>query len=237
MFRMIGQITLFPFDFEVSGWMFCDGRQLDIGNNDLLFSLIGTTFGGDGETTFAVPDLRATAPKGCNYSISLTGVYMENYYQGVVGETILTVIPKNPQNMVECAGQSLSTSQYRLLQTYMGTRFGGDANNFKLPDLRAKAPDKYRYMMVAAGSDPNFPSSDSAYVGEPLLLPFDARFEGLHLCDGTLLPAAQNMALSRLLGNRFGGDSQHFALPDLRAAAPPKFNYYIFPKGIFPPRG
>ena len=54
----IGQIQPFGFNFAPRGWAFCDGQLLAISSNTALFSLIGTTFGGDGRTTFALPDLR-----------------------------------------------------------------------------------------------------------------------------------------------------------------------------------
>ena len=54
----IGDIRLFAGNFAPQGWMFCNGALLSISENDALFALIGTTYGGDGQTTFAVPDLR-----------------------------------------------------------------------------------------------------------------------------------------------------------------------------------
>jgi microcystin-dependent protein len=54
----LGEIRLFPYDFAPVGWAPCDGRLLSIALNSALFSLLGTTYGGDGKTTFALPDLR-----------------------------------------------------------------------------------------------------------------------------------------------------------------------------------
>lgn len=56
--RYIGQITLFPYDFAPVGWAFCEGQLVPISQNETLFNLIGTTYGGDGQNTFALPDLR-----------------------------------------------------------------------------------------------------------------------------------------------------------------------------------
>lgn len=58
----IGQIILFGGNFAPSGWAFCDGQLLPISQNTALFSILGTIYGGDGETTFALPDLRGRAP-------------------------------------------------------------------------------------------------------------------------------------------------------------------------------
>jgi microcystin-dependent protein len=54
----IGQIMMVGFNFAPRGWAFCDGQLLPISQNQALFSLLGTTYGGDGHTTFALPDLR-----------------------------------------------------------------------------------------------------------------------------------------------------------------------------------
>jgi microcystin-dependent protein len=58
----VGEIRMFAGNFEPQGWAFCDGRLLPIAENDVLFYLLGTTYGGDGQTTFALPDLRGRVP-------------------------------------------------------------------------------------------------------------------------------------------------------------------------------
>ena len=60
----LGQIILFAGNFAPRGWAFCDGNLLPISNYQALFSLLGTTYGGDGRTTFALPDLRSRVPRG-----------------------------------------------------------------------------------------------------------------------------------------------------------------------------
>lgn len=58
----IGEISMFAGNFPPAGWAFCEGQILSIFSNTALFSLLGTTYGGDGETTFALPDLRGRVP-------------------------------------------------------------------------------------------------------------------------------------------------------------------------------
>lgn len=58
----IGEIRMFAGNFAPADWHFCDGSILPISENDALFALIGTTYGGDGQTTFAIPDLRGRLP-------------------------------------------------------------------------------------------------------------------------------------------------------------------------------
>lgn len=57
----IGEIRMFGGNFAPAGWAFCDGSLIPISENDTLFNLIGTTYGGDGQNTFALPDLRGRA--------------------------------------------------------------------------------------------------------------------------------------------------------------------------------
>src|SRR5438874_6748871 len=72
----VGEIRLFAGNFAPAGWMFCNGAPLPISENDVLFQLIGTTYGGDGETTFNLPDLQGRVPvhmgtgnSGTNYQM------------------------------------------------------------------------------------------------------------------------------------------------------------------------
>ena len=58
----VGEIRLFPYTFAPNGWFDCDGRLLSIAEYEVLFTLLGTTYGGDGATTFALPDLRGRVP-------------------------------------------------------------------------------------------------------------------------------------------------------------------------------
>lgn len=71
----IGQIIILPFNFAPSGFALCEGQILPIAQYQALFTLIGTTFGGDGKTTFALPNYKGLAPTGSNYFIALEGIY------------------------------------------------------------------------------------------------------------------------------------------------------------------
>ena len=58
----VAEIRIFPFNFPPKGWAFCDGQLMPLSQNTALFSLLGTTYGGDGKSTFALPDLQGSAP-------------------------------------------------------------------------------------------------------------------------------------------------------------------------------
>lgn len=76
----VGEIRMFGGNFAPAGWMFCDGQTLPISENEVLFQLIGTTYGGDGESTFQLPNLQSrvpihfgTAKSGTTYQLAQTG--------------------------------------------------------------------------------------------------------------------------------------------------------------------
>src|SRR6476469_6726345 len=58
----VAEIRIFPFNFAPKGWAFCDGQILPLSQNTALFSLLGTTYGGDGRTNFALPNLQGRTP-------------------------------------------------------------------------------------------------------------------------------------------------------------------------------
>src|ERR1700757_660879 len=70
-----GEIRMFAGNFAPAGWMFCEGQLLPISENETLFNLIGTTYGGDGQSTFALPDLRGRIPihQGNGFILAETG--------------------------------------------------------------------------------------------------------------------------------------------------------------------
>ena len=71
----IGEIRMFGGNFAPVGWAFCNGQLMSISQNDALFSLIGTTYGGDGQQTFGLPDLQGRIPvnQGTGFSLGQTG--------------------------------------------------------------------------------------------------------------------------------------------------------------------
>ena len=81
----LGEIRMVAFDFEPQGWAFCNGQHLSVHENTALYSLIKDTYGGNGETSFALPDLRARAPIHFNYDshhpIRPIGQKIDNNYE------------------------------------------------------------------------------------------------------------------------------------------------------------
>jgi len=106
----VGEIRLFAGNFAIAGWAFCNGQLLSIAENETLFNLIGTTYGGDGQNTFAVPDLRSRVPVGMGQGAGLTNRNLAEM-AGVETVTLaLTQIP-NHSHTPKCntgAGTSAS---------------------------------------------------------------------------------------------------------------------------------
>lgn len=86
----IGMIVLFPYNFAPRGWAFCHGQLLSIAQNTALFSLLGTTYGGNGQTTFALPDLRGRVPISSGQGPGLTN-YTLGEMSGTENVTLLTL--------------------------------------------------------------------------------------------------------------------------------------------------
>ncbi|WP_347219515.1 tail fiber protein [Chryseobacterium sp.] len=85
----IGIVKLFAGNFAPRGWMFCDGSLLRISNNSALFSILGTTYGGDGITTFALPNLKGRIALGAG-NVNANEYYPLGVMAGTTQNTILT---------------------------------------------------------------------------------------------------------------------------------------------------
>jgi microcystin-dependent protein len=86
----IGEIRMFASSFAPAGWAFCDGSLLPISENDALFNLIGTTYGGDGQETFALPDLRGRVPIHMGQGQGISQSYQIGETGGVESVTVTT---------------------------------------------------------------------------------------------------------------------------------------------------
>lgn len=91
----VGEIRIFGGNFAPSGWMLCDGQLLLISEYDTLFALIGTTYGGDGQTTFALPDLRGRIPLHQGQGAGLSPHYIG---QNGGAETVTLVAAELPSH-------------------------------------------------------------------------------------------------------------------------------------------
>lgn len=85
----VGEIRLFPYSFAPNGWFDCDGSLISIADYQVLYTLIGTTYGGDGQTTFAVPDFRGRVPIHMGQGLGLS-TYVIGQMSGTESVTLTT---------------------------------------------------------------------------------------------------------------------------------------------------
>src|SRR5687768_13612507 len=122
----IGQIVLFAGNFAPRGWAYCQGQLLSIAQNTALFSILGTTYGGNGQTTFALPDLRGRVPVGTGQGPGLPNISLGEQ----AGETSHTLITQempahihpvrastNTANTANPNGNSLAVGQITIQGT------------------------------------------------------------------------------------------------------------------------
>ncbi|QDT00843.1 tail fiber protein [Adhaeretor mobilis] len=197
----IGEVALFAGDFEPNGWKFADGEILPISQHQALFSLLGTTYGGDGETTFGLPDLRGRTAMGEGTGPGLTP---RSLGQKLGTETVTLTTSQLPTHSHSAIGGTVDTTQVG----------NGAAHNNVQPSLGLN------YVITAQGSFPSQSGGGAFHNGYYGAISVYAGFEyatdGPHL-NGQLVPTSQNSALFSLLGTTYGGDGRTtFALPDLR---------------------
>jgi microcystin-dependent protein len=201
-YSFIGQIGLFAGNFE-PGWMIADGRLLAISEYSALFSIIGTTYGGDGQTTFALPDLRGRVAVGSGQGPGLGNVALGQQFGGPTHTLTTNQMPAHDHDLegggtTDAAGGSQPFSQH---QASLGINFA-----VALQGLFPSRDQPLNY--------------DGTYLGEIIAFAGDFAPRGYALANGQLLSIAQNQALFSLFGTQFGGNGQTtFALPDLRGRA------------------
>jgi len=149
----IGEIRVFAGNFAPVGWAFCEGQLLAIAGNETLFTLIGTTYGGDGQTTFALPDLRGRVVihQGPGYvigemdgveTVTLTTAQLPAHNHPVLGTATAATTP-NPGPSVAMAatatGESIydgnTMNQVSLAPSAIGLAGGGQPHDNRQPYL------------------------------------------------------------------------------------------------------
>lgn len=204
--RYLGQITMFAGDFAPKGWALCDGKILPIVKHQRLFAILGAMYGGDGRSTFALPDLRGRGALGTGQGVGLT----------------LRLLGRK-------GGVEAHTSQVQSLR-------GSDENRWPAVKTTMPPFAAVNYIICInginpTGSDPKDPrpTRDDGFLGEITMFAGNSAPVGYAFCEGQLLQirieyededgkkAKRAHPLFYWLGNTYGGDGvTTFALPDLR---------------------
>jgi microcystin-dependent protein len=101
---VLGVVTMFASAFAPAGWAFCHGQLLPIGDYTALFSLLGTTYGGDGQTTFALPDFRGRMPVGTGQGPGLANIDLGEAAGNPNHTLIITEMPAHTHNATAAIG-------------------------------------------------------------------------------------------------------------------------------------
>jgi microcystin-dependent protein len=253
----IGQITIFGFGFAPQGWAFCQGQLLPLSQNIPLFRILGTNYGGNGSTTFALPNLQGIpvgagqGPGRSGYSIGQDGgeatvtlapqeIPSHSHAFDVVTEQATNASPEGNQlakawraqahtdSVVSFYSDNPNNAKTALAPNAIVANGSGAAHNNMQPYLTLN------FCIAMQGVMPS-PDGAPAPVRQPLLgeisiCAFNNPPAGWALCQGQTLQINQNQALFSLLGTTYGGDAERtFALPDLRGRVPLNFgaNFFI----------
>ncbi len=194
----LGEVNIFAGNFAPRGWAFTHGQLLPINQNQALFAILGTTYGGDGRTTFALPDLRGRAPVGPRQGPGLTNRQL--------GER------SGVENVALSESQIPSHNHTLPSSGDTGNTGGGQPHNNMQPYLGLN------YNIQTTGVFPSQGGGSSADVIGAIDM-FAGNFApgGTEFTDGQLLSIASNSALFSIVGTTYGGDGRtNFGLPDLR---------------------
>jgi len=227
---ILGEIRYVGFNFAPGGWARCDGQLLLISQNTALFSLLGTTYGGDGETTFGLPDMRGRVPlhhgplhnigdSGGNERGTLTTNQMPSHSHTLraFSENADTI---NPSSSILSASESavyglpnnlVSMHSSSILPT------GSSGSHENMPPFLG-----LNCIIALTGIYPE----DDKNAGDPFIsqikwLAHDVVPTNYERCNGQLLSIASNQSFFALVGTTYGGDGRTtFGIPDMRDRMP-----------------
>ncbi|MEM7658337.1 MAG: tail fiber protein [Bacteroidota bacterium] len=124
---VLGEIRMFAGNFAPAGWAFCNGQMMEIARNQHLFEVLGTMYGGDGKTSFALPDLRGRTPVGSGY-----GPGLPSFRQGDSrGRAEVTLTQREmPSHFHSVSGKILATDDRADTRDPDGAAFANDRGTY-----------------------------------------------------------------------------------------------------------
>jgi len=234
--RFLSQILIMSYNFTPKYFVMCNGQLLPINQNQALFSLLGTTYGGNGQTNFALPNLKGRVPVGSGngWNLGESG-----------GSSSVTLTPSNlPEhnhslNASGAPGNSNSPEGgiYAINATDVPAFSGISSQTTDLaitasggsqPHENMQPFTTLTYCIALIGVFPspskgpvkqknsNSPKYSDAFLAEVIIMPTNFAPDGYERCDGQSVALSQNTALFSLLGYNYGGAGNEFRLPDLQ---------------------
>jgi microcystin-dependent protein len=226
---VLGSIIMFAGNYALRGWAFCDGQLLNVSQYPKLFSILGTSYGGDGKTTFALPDLRGRVPVHRSAEMAIGSKGGEEAVKLVAAQ-----IPAHKHNLIGGSKDASSAEVKGLYpakaaaNAYQSAPAGTELSRKAVGQAGGNQPHSNMQPFTCINFIINIDGFDTqldpdAIIGEIRLVAFSKRLNaGSWLpCDGSPISISQNQALSAVIGTTFGGNgSTTFNLPDLRGRVP-----------------
>jgi microcystin-dependent protein len=222
------EMRIFPYNTIPSGWMVCEGQLMSINTNPSLYTLIGNTYGGDGRSTFALPDLRGRAPMNNSPTMPLGQTGGEATHTLTVAEmpqhSHVAVAAKDIPNANTPAGNYwASNTGYNPYNAKADTQMAGTALMSTGGDVAHENMAPYVTAVICMAIQGVYPlgaGMSDQYIGEVRMFGGQGVPTGWAKCDGSLLNISANTALFSLLGTFYGGNgTTNFGLPSLSGRA------------------
>lgn len=241
---IIGEIRIFGFNYVPSGWIACNGQELSIRDSILssLYTVLGITYGGNGTTTFAVPDLRGRVPLGIGQGPGLTRRDLGVKLGKSDVELFKAEMPAHSHSLKASVPVATTADSINPVGNYYAPStealYSGQSTQEPITSTNTVVPggvggsiphnnmQPYLALNFGVCYSGEFPSESSytgedTYIGEIRMFAGQRAPGGWSFCDGKILPISGNEALFSLFGNTYGGNgSVTFALPDMRGRVP-----------------
>ena len=150
--QFVAEIRIFPFNFAPKGWAFCNGQLLPISQNTALFSLLGTTYGGDGKSNFALPDMQGNTPmqQGQGPGLSLRDL------GELAGEQTVTLLQTEMPAHAHTAVAATGTGQGSPVNNAWASGLKTGPSLYSAPGANSKdVPMSPAALSIAGGSQPH----------------------------------------------------------------------------------
>ncbi len=147
----VAEIRIFPFNFAPRGWAWCDGQLLPLSQNTALFSLLGTTYGGNGKSNFALPDLQGRAPMQPGQG---PGLSLHDLGETGGSETVSLLESEIPSHSHAMSGQNSNANLNDPAGAVLARAFGG-GNLYKTPAGASIATLSDQSLAPAGGDQPH----------------------------------------------------------------------------------
>lgn len=235
---MIGSIVCVAFNYAPKGWVPCDGTLYQISQFSLLFEYLGNTYGGDGTTTFKVPDLRSRAPRhiGPNNALGQSGGTEQVTLTAAQAPSHSHIFQASsvPANLAQPSQALLAPAAPRGIDAYSSATTTTELTGTVIEPQGMASPQAHsnlqpflamNFVIATQGvyvpPGGQSPPDDEPYTGEIRIFASNTIPAGWAPCNGQLVDIAKNQALYSLISNIYGGDGHStFQLPDLRGRLP-----------------